>query len=242
MADMGPVALPFLDPGTWRLWKTQLLAGQVDAAVARAAGTHLGRLTRATRHRPDLARRFDTLNLFFALRFDPYLLECSRRHPDLGNPLNALVETTAQTREALVYGDVSPKNTLVSTVTDCLILDAECAWYGDPAFDLAFAVNHLCLTAVQVQGAAGPLDPAIHALLCARAADDAPRCGAAVERRAAQLLPGLMLACLDGKSPVEYLTDEAERAHIRETSRRFLLSPTGCIEDIVIALTGRPFP
>jgi hypothetical protein len=51
-----------------------------------------------------------------------------------------------------------------------------------------------------------------------------------------------MLARLDGKSPVEYLTDESDRSHIRETARRFLLSPAGRIEDIVIALTGRPFP
>jgi hypothetical protein len=86
MADMGPVALPFLDPGTWRLWKTQLLAGQDDAAVARATGTHLGRLSRATRDRPDLARRFDTLDLFFKLRLDPYLLQCVRRHPDRTDP------------------------------------------------------------------------------------------------------------------------------------------------------------
>src|SRR3546814_2979244 len=26
-----------------------------------------------------------------------------------------------------------------------IFLDAECAWYGDPAFDLAFCLNHLLL-------------------------------------------------------------------------------------------------
>jgi hypothetical protein len=60
----GLIVLPFLDPGTWRLWKTQLLAGEVDLAVARTAGTHLGRLARATRGRPDLAERFATLRSF----------------------------------------------------------------------------------------------------------------------------------------------------------------------------------
>jgi hypothetical protein len=133
-------------------------------------------------------------------------------------------------------------NTLVNTAADCLIVDANCARYGDSVFDLAFVVNHLCLKAVHDRGAARPLVAAIHALLCARAAADAPGCSAAVERRAAQLLPGPLLARLDGKSPVEYLTDEGERSHIPEASRRFLLSPAGGIDDIVIAPTGRTFP
>jgi hypothetical protein len=50
-----------------------------------------------------------------------------------------------------------------------------------------------------------------------------------------------MLARLDGKSPVEYLTDDEDRAHVRETARRFLLSPTDDVQDIVVALAGRGF-
>jgi tRNA A-37 threonylcarbamoyl transferase component Bud32 len=237
----GLIVLPFLDPGTWRLWKTQLLAGEVDIAVARTAGTHLGRLARATRGRPDLAKRFGTLDLFFDLRLDPYLMECARRHPDLAAPLTALVEATSARREALVHGDVSPKNMLVGAGARCLILDAECAWYGDPAFDLAFLVNHLCLKAVHVPGAAGSLAEAIGALLSARAEADATDEATEVARRAARLLPGLLLARLDGKSPVEYLTENEDRAHVRDTARRFLLSPAEDVEDIVVALTGRGF-
>ena len=61
--------------------------------------------------------------------------------------LRALAERTAQTRIALVHGDVSPKNILVGPDAPVL-LDAECAWYGDPAFDIAFCLNHLLLKAV----------------------------------------------------------------------------------------------
>jgi hypothetical protein len=42
---------------------------------------------------------------------------------------------------------------------------------------------------------------------------------AALERRCAALLPGLALARVDGKSPVEYLTEEGDR----ETVRRFAI-------------------
>ncbi|MBN7552553.1 phosphotransferase, partial [Mycobacteroides abscessus subsp. abscessus] len=48
------------------------------------------------------------------------------------------------THIALVHGDVSPKNIIV-TRDGPVLTDAECAWYGDPAFDLAFCLNHLLL-------------------------------------------------------------------------------------------------
>ena len=49
-----------------------------------------------------------------------------------------------QTKRALVHGDVSPKNILHGP-RGPVFLDAECAWFGDPAFDLAFCLNHLLL-------------------------------------------------------------------------------------------------
>jgi hypothetical protein len=39
------------------------------------------------------------------------------------------------------------------------------------------------------------------------------------EERAASLLPGLLLARVDGKSPVEYVTDEAQKELVRKVAR-----------------------
>ena len=46
-----------------------------------------------------------------------------------------------------------------------------------------------------------------------------------VEARAAALLPGLLLARVDGKSPVEYLTQDAEKEHVRGVARPLLVNP-----------------
>ncbi len=235
---LGLIALPYLDPKDWTLWKAQLLTGKVDVEVARGVGSHLGRLARVTRNRDDLAKRFDTTDLFHALRLDPYLLECARRHPDLAPALTALVDATASRREALVHGDVSPKNILVNGSAECVILDAECAWYGDPAFDLAFVVNHLALKAVHMPGAAGQLLAALDAVVAGRAAADEPTQASAVEARAAMLLPGLLLARVDGKSPVEYLTDTRVQSNVREVARHFLKNPAERLHDIAKELTG----
>ncbi|MBO6639724.1 MAG: phosphotransferase [Roseitalea sp.] len=236
----GLIVLPFLDSAEWTLWKPQLLAGSVDIGVARCVGGHLGRLISATRERPDLAKRFDTGALFEAIRLDPYLRECARRHPELAVRLNALADTTAARRETLVHGDVSPKNIMVSENEAPVILDAECAWYGDPAFDLAFVLNHLLLKGVVRPDAADALARAISALIegHARAATE-DQSGPVLERATA-LLPGLLLARVDGKSPVEYLSGEAMKDRVRATARRFLLTPADHPLEIAEILNRNP--
>src|SRR5205085_5858894 len=125
----------------------------------------------------------------------------------------------------LVHGDVSPKNILVGPAGP-VFLDAECAWWGDPAFDLAFCLNHLLLKCLWTPAARDDFLACFDALSESylAAAEWEPR--AALERRAAALLPGLLLARVDGKSPVEYLRDDASRASVRRVARQFLVAPT----------------
>ena len=53
-----------------------------------------------------------------------------------------------------------------------------------------------------------------------------------LEARAARLLPGLLLARVDGKSPVEYITTEAPRATVRRTARALLADPVDRLQDV----------
>jgi hypothetical protein len=48
---------------------------------------------------------------------------------------------------------------------------------------------------------------------------------AEIEARTAHLLPGLFLARVDGKSPVEYITAQWQRAAVRTVARELLLQP-----------------
>jgi hypothetical protein len=48
---------------------------------------------------------------------------------------------------------------------------------------------------------------------------------AELQRRAAHLLPGLLLARVDGKSPVEYLDSPAQRERVRRVARARLREP-----------------
>ncbi len=223
-AEAGLFVMAYLDPAAYPLWKDQLRDGIADPETAAAVGARLARIHGATAGDGEIARRFATDENFYAIRLEPYLIATGRAHPDLARALSALAAATAGTRRALVHGDVSPKNILVGP-RGPVFLDAECAWYGDPAFDLAFCLNHLLLkclwTPAAARGFLACFDRLAETYLAAVGWE--PR--AALEARAARLLPGLFLARVDGKSPVEYLTEEADKARVRRVARAFLGDP-----------------
>ena len=191
-------------------WKTSLLAGDINESTARLAGTVLGRLHAASWLDDDARSRFDTLANFHALRIEPYLLTTAIRIPEAAGILRAEAARLGETKLALVHGDYSPKN-LLTGPQRLIVLDAECAWFGDPAFDTAFVLTHLHLKAL--------LHPHATALAPAFWSAYTTACGHDLEQRTVRLLLCLLLARVHGKSPVEYLTD-AQRGYIT----RFVLT------------------
>ena len=222
--ELGVLVMSFLPPADHRLWKSLLRDGGAEAATARSVGRVLACIHGFSAARPELAPQFDSDAIFFDIRLEPYLLATARRHADLAPVLEALVATTRSHRVALVHGDVSPKNILIGAGGPVL-LDAECAWWGDPAFDIAFCLNHLLLKCLWNPQATSAFLAAFDALADAylEGVDWEPR--KAVERRASALLPGLLLARVDGKSPVEYITEEGQRALVRKAARALLRDP-----------------
>ena len=192
----------------FRNWKAQLLAGAIDAHIATQVGDVLGRIHSATADRTDIARRFATDDNFYALRLEPYLVENSRVHHELADMLLRLVTRTAETRRVLVHGDVSPKNILIGREGPVLI-DAECAWFGDPAFDVAFCLNHFFLKAAHMPQHAEALMRCVSMMTRAYHEHVNWEPNSQFETRVASLLPGLTLARVDGRSPVEYLAGRA---------------------------------
>lgn len=220
-AAAGLFVMRFLEPADHPLWKAQLREGIADPATGEAMARRLVNIHAATAGDAAIAARFDTGSIFHPIRLEPYLLATARIHADLAPVLTGLAEATAATRKALVHGDVSPKNILVGP-RGPVFLDAECAWYGDPAFDLAFCLNHLLLKCLWTPAAAAGFLSCFDALAAAYLEGIRWEPAADLERRAARLLPGLFLARVDGKSPVEYLTDEESKNRVRRVARALL--------------------
>jgi 5-methylthioribose kinase len=229
--EAGLFAMAYLEPETHPVWKRQLLDGHVDFALATAMGKALGIIHQRSTEEPGLAARFANDHLFDALRIDPYLRATARAHLDLAPVINAIADRTASTKLALVHGDVSPKN-ILSGPKGPVLLDAECAWFGDPAFDLAFLLNHLLLKATLHAKNAEPYLKAFDAITAAYLAEVHWEAPAALEQRCTELLPALLLARIDGKSPVEYLTSPADKDWVRQVARHFLTHPTTKLQSI----------
>jgi aminoglycoside phosphotransferase (APT) family kinase protein len=227
----GTLAMQYLPPESHPLWKTELRHGRADPDFARAVAATLVRIHASTAADPTVAAEFPTDKLFYDLRLEPYLLAAAAAHPESADALLALVKVTSQTKRAMVHGDVSPKNILVGPEGP-VFLDAECAWWGDPAFDLAFCLNHLLLKCLWVPAAQTGFLACFETMAATYLAGVTWEDPAALEKRSAHLLPGLLLARVDGKSPVEYLTKEADK----NRGRRFACSMLAAPEDRLDAL------
>ncbi|HEY2817190.1 MAG TPA: aminoglycoside phosphotransferase family protein [Casimicrobiaceae bacterium] len=222
--DAEAFAMSYLPPSRYPVWKEQLRDGAIGVDVAAAVGDVLGHIHAATATAPDVAKRFANEAIFDAIRLEPYLGATGRAHTDLLDRFAALADATRANRHVLIHGDFSPKNILLGPKGP-VILDAECATFGDPAFDLAFVENHLLLKgAWQPQWRARYID-ALIALQNAYLAHVIWEPPATVLARTAALLPGLMLARIDGKSPVEYLTDDVVKNDVRAFARELLTAP-----------------
>ena len=230
----GLFAMPYLDPATHLPWKEELRQGRADPAVAAEVGRRIGHIHAATAGRDEIARQFPTDEIFHAIRLEPYLEATATRHPDLRDILFGLSRRTAGEKRALVHGDVSPKNILIGPKGP-VFLDAECAWYGDPVFDIAFCLKHLLLKSLWNTEAQPLFNECFGAMARAWLDQVDWEPPAEAEARAASLLPGLFLGRVDGKSPVEYVTQEADRDRVRRVARALLLHPVDRLEGVLDA-------
>lgn len=213
-------------PPAARTYKQVLLAGELADAprVAAAAGSLLGRLHARSWQQPALTADLADRQFFQMLRVDPYYRRVAQVHPDRSKALDALIASLDAHRMCLVHGDYSPKNLLFAD-QELWLIDFEVGHYGDPAFDLGFFLTHLSLKAVHAGPEAASRLVLVECFWQAYVAELAPRVGCAaieaLQPRALDHLAGCLLARVDGKSPVEYLT-AAERPLVRELAREWL--------------------
>jgi aminoglycoside phosphotransferase (APT) family kinase protein len=229
-------AMEYLPPERYPIWKSELAVGRIDVDFAARVGAALADIHAATAGRSDVAQSFANDAQFHALRLEPYLLFTAERHPDVAQTIRGVSEQIARSRIALMQGDISPKNILCGPGGP-VFLDAETACYGDPAFDLAFCLNHLLLKSVWHPQWRERYAESYFAMFRSYHLGVTWEAATALDRRTARLLPMLLLARVDGKSPVEYLTRESDKAFVRGTARAMIENPAENLDE----LAGRYF-
>lgn len=186
-------------------WKKLLLNKHINNNYAKTAGKIMGTIHKESAGDPIAEKNFDTLANFHELRIEPYLLKTGNLHPDLKTYFYDEANRLASVKKCLVHGDFSPKNILVSPKR-FVLLDCEAAWYGDPIFDVAFFLNHFILKALYAPEKVKDFIDLAKTTLKSYKIHSGNIFDAKFDTRLVRLLLLLMLARVDGKSPVEYLS------------------------------------
>jgi tRNA A-37 threonylcarbamoyl transferase component Bud32 len=216
-------------PPDAEMWKTRLFRGEFDERPARAAGEMLASMISRTWRDEEAERVFGDTTVFEQLRVDPYYRFTAARRPEAAGYIERLIACSAARRVSLTHGDWSPKNLLVRAA-ETWAIDWEVIHFGDPSFDAGFLINHLVLKSIArpewkrgFAHLAGVFMESLGAGL--------PAEGAWISKAALEHLPALLLARVDGKSPVEYL-DESARERARALALDLMRRPAGSITEV----------
>jgi 5-methylthioribose kinase len=223
-----------------RTWKSLLLEGNADEAIAEKIAIALAAMFRVTWRSPEWESKFSDQGVFDQLRLDPYYRFTAAKFPDLAKHFASCVQDAQTRRCSLVHGDWSPKNFLVSgsAIRDTAIndravmaIDFEVVHYGDPTFDAAFLLNHLLLKCFHQPHWADRyrrLAARFSEVLMERLPDDAVWFEPATCRH----LGCLLLARVDGKSPAEYIVDDRVKQKVRDYASSVIARPPRSIRVI----------
>ncbi len=199
-------------------WKEQLLNGETDPVVAEKVGTALGAIRAGTAGSSEVRGRFLDDRPFVQLRIDPYHRAAARAHPDVAAVIRQEAQRMLGVKIALVHGDYSPKNVIV-TGQDIFLVDFEVAHYGNPVFDLAFMFNHLLLKAMHnghIKSQYFELAEVFWRGYLTGSADSG------WARNTAPQVGCLMLARIDGNSPTEYIVEPTAKDLARRLAKKLL--------------------
>lgn len=219
-------------------WKQMLLGGRLTVDHFVQFGRLIGLVHAAARERADLAAAFNDRSAFESLRIEPYYAYTAEKVSEAAGFLHTLIDETRNHRSTLVHGDYSPKNILVQQ-DRLVLLDHEVIHFGDPAFDIGFALAHLLSKAHHVVRCR---ERFAEAAICFadtyRDSAGEPAVDADFEARVVRQALGCLLARVDGRSPLEYLT-QAEHAHQRQAVLSLLPDPPLTVDELVQSFRQR---
>ena len=215
--EAGLFVMEYFDPVSYPLWKGLLRDGQVDVEFAAEVGRRLAWIHAATALNAEIADRFATDSIFHAIRLEPYLETAARCHPEVcGSFDDAVTADSCAKNRAGAWRYQSEKHSCGTAwpgVSGCRMRLVRRPGIRSRLLSESSFVE----VRMEPRGRAavpGRVRKLAEAYL--DACDWETRAG--LEVRAGHLLAALFLARVDGKSPVEYITAQADRELVRQTA------------------------
>lgn len=219
--------------------KNIFMTGRADQDLAWKFGELLGNIhRRGWEARTELAPIFENRAYFESLRVEPYYQYTAAQVPAAASFITALIAEMLAHRLALVHGDYSPKNILVYE-SNLILLDHEVIHYGDPAFDVGFALAHLLSKAHHFKKSRRKFESAAQTFHTAyRDALGPVPWAAEADARGARHTLGCLLARVKGRSTLEYLS-EAEREEQSRVTVELMQTPPATVAALIPAFVSK---
>ena len=202
-------------PEEWRMWKADLLQGVLNYNAADQAIRTLCTVHNECAKSQEVAEEFADKSIFYNLRVSPYIEFVTGRYLWLKEAADEVIHLVMDSAITLVHGDFSPKNIMTDGNT-IKVLDYEVAHYGHPAFDLAFFSTHFILKAVKNRSLAPAYLTMLRNMLRVYFTGIECMDPDELEQAYLRVLPFIVLARVDGKSPAEYIRSEEDKAILRQ--------------------------
>jgi 5-methylthioribose kinase len=214
-------------------WKSILLKGEIVPEQFEQFGSLLGTIHRQSSISAfEVSKAFADTTYFESLRLEPYYLFTAQTTPAAAGFLQTLARETLLHKVSLVHGDFSPKNTLLYQ-GKLILLDYEVVHWGEPAFDVGFALTHFLSKAHHLPQARARLAQAAMLFWQVYAREVATLDWAsALEPRVVRHALGCLLARVVGKSPLEYLTRN-EQARQKEVTLLLMENSPTEVNDLI---------
>lgn len=229
-------------PYPHRNWKELLLEGDLRPEHVEQFAVLLATVQRGAselnERTGEIGEAFAERSFFESLRLEPYYAYTAAHVPAAATFLEKLIEHTRARSFTLVHGDFSPKNILV--YKDKLILvDHEVVHFGDPAFDVGFALTHFLSKAHHLRTYRKAFrTAALQFWNVYRATLGGVPWSTDLESYAARHTLAILLARVAGRSPLEYLSVSERTRQKTVTSNLMAFTPKTIPELIEAFIAG----
>ncbi len=224
------LAMEWYNPNSFVVWKKKLLSKKVEKNDIKNVSNLLIKKHKKFFNSKKFEKKFDNDDTFYSIRIEPYILFTSKKYPEFTNRFDSVAKSLIKNKKTLIHGDFSPKNILIKNNSP-LILDAETACWGDPVFDLAFCNNHLLLKSLLPDGLGKKLLVLSFKFVKNYIDNISWEDKNFFIKRLLDITPLLLLARVDGKSPIEYFAIKQQEL-TRQLGKHILKEEIKTIEQL----------